>query len=75
MTCLSDKQKAKLENNERILNLIKERLDKGAEQYGKNVPIDGSRDNLKEALDEVLDLCVYLSATLLELHDVYKNKK
>tara|TARA_R100000329_G_scaffold151455_1_gene147683 strand:+ start:3677 stop:3907 length:231 start_codon:yes stop_codon:yes gene_type:complete len=63
-----------MDNNTKILYLIQERLNKGAKQYGDFVPIDGSRDNLKEALDEVLDLCVYLSAVVLELHQVYEKE-
>tara|TARA_X000001382_G_scaffold56505_1_gene38679 strand:+ start:3464 stop:3631 length:168 start_codon:yes stop_codon:yes gene_type:complete len=53
--------------------MIKQRLDIGAAKYGEQVPIDGSRDNLKESIEELLDLCVYLSAVALELHEKYKN--
>jgi hypothetical protein len=42
---------------------------------GEQVPIDGSRDNLKESIEELLDLCVYLSAVALELHEKYRNAK
>lgn len=61
-------------NNMRILYQIQERLNNGAKQYGEFVPLDGSRDNLKEALEEALDLAVYLSAVVLELHDLYKKE-
>jgi hypothetical protein len=64
-----------VENNERILKLIEKRLDVGARSYGEQVPIDGSRDNLWEAVEEALDNIVYLAATLLELHDKYKEKR
>ena len=64
-----------MKNNEKILELIKERLDVGAESYGKQVPIDGSRDNLNESVEELLDAVVYLSAVVLELHAKYKEKK
>lgn len=62
-------------NNQRILELISKRLDIGAKKYGNQVPVDGSRDNLKESIEELLDLCVYLSAVALELHEQYKNEK
>jgi len=62
-----------LKNNDKILCMIKQRLDVGAAKYGEQVPIDGSRDNLKESIEELLDLCVYLSAVALELHEKYKN--
>ena len=62
-----------MKNNDKILCMIKQRLDVGAAKYGEQVPIDGSRDNLKESIEEVLDLCVYLSAVVLELHEKYKD--
>jgi len=55
--------------------MIKQRLDVGAAKYGEQVPIDGSRDNLKESIEEVLDLCVYLAGVMLELHEKYENDK
>jgi len=64
-----------VKNNKRILELIKNRLEVGAKSYGEQVPIDGSRDNLWEAVEEALDNIVYLAATLLELHDRYKDKR
>ena len=52
-------------NNDQILQMIKDRLDIGAKKYGEQVPIDGTRDNLKESIEELLDLCVYLSSVAL----------
>ena len=60
-------------NNDKILSLLKEKINEGAIKYGEQVPIDGSRDNLKESIEELLDLCVYLSAVALELHEKYQN--
>ena len=62
-------------NNDQILSMIKERLDIGAKKYGEQVPIDGTCDNLKESIEELLDLCVYLSAVALELHKNYTNNE
>lgn len=53
--------------------LLQEKINEGQIKYDQDVPIDGSRDNLKEALDETLDLCIYLAATVLELHEKYKK--
>jgi len=64
-----------MKNNDKILKLIKQRLEDGAKKNGEQVPIDGSRDNLKESIEELLDLCVYLSAVALELHEKYRNAK
>jgi len=54
-------------NNKKILNLIEKRLEIGAAKYEGQVPLDGSRDNLIESIEEALDLSVYLAAVLLEL--------
>ena len=51
------------QNNDLILDLIKERLRVGAERYHQNVHImpsdDIRRDNFYEAVEEALDLSVY----------------
>jgi len=53
--------------NNRILKLIESRLDKGKRKYGhENIEADG-RDFEIEALEEILDCCVYISAKLIEL--------
>tara|TARA_R100001594_G_scaffold87052_1_gene121454 strand:- start:12648 stop:12866 length:219 start_codon:yes stop_codon:yes gene_type:complete len=57
--------------NDKILTLIKERLDLGYKRYGKTADelIDTGRDFEQEALEEVLDCMVYVSARLIELQD------
>ena len=54
--------------NEQVLELIKERQEIGQKKYGGNIPLkgEGGRDNLKESVEEILDLTVYLGAVLLE---------
>ena len=64
-----------MKNNDKILCMLKQRLDVGAVKYGEQVPIDGSRDNLKESIEELLDLSKYLTAVALELHEKYKKLK
>jgi len=61
----------KKDSNARVTDLIKGRLELGQQKYNQSIPIrgEGGRDNLKESLEEVLDLAVYLSATILELQD------
>ncbi len=57
--------------NEQIIELIRKRLEKGKREYGQQVdPFDG-RDWQKEALEELLDGCVYLATAILKL----KSKK
>jgi len=55
--------------NEQIIDLIKQRLAKGQDEYGMEVPIQRERglSNIEEAIDEILDLVVYLTAYLLEI--------
>ena len=53
--------------NLEILDLVGKRLIKGEEKYGyENVTNDG-RDFIQEALEESLDLAVYVAAKLIEI--------
>lgn len=63
----------KLTNNEKVLQLLRTRLELGQTRYKQDIPLNGEkgRDNLMESLDEVLDLAIYITATILELN----NKK
>ena len=59
--------------NDKILNLISERLHLGEQKYGnENVTKDG-RDFVKESLEEALDCAVYLAARLIELDEKEKE--
>lgn len=76
-----------IQNNESIMNMIQSRLDFGASKYLQNVPVmpedDITRDMFYEAIEEVLDLSIYLGAFMLRLmkykeileDDVSKVKK
>ena len=55
--------------NEKIIEVIKNRLNIGAKKYGHEVDIHDGRDWEIETLEELLDACVYLSARILELKD------
>lgn len=59
----------KVTTNDKVLALLRSRLELGQEKYGQDIPIqgEGGRDNLKESIEESADLAVYLAATLLEL--------
>ena len=61
--------------NNQIVKLIKKRLVKGEERYGKqNIASDG-RDFVQEALEEALDCSVYLAGQLIEIQEKLKSKK
>jgi hypothetical protein len=67
------------QNNDLIIELIKKRLDAGAERYHQNIPImpkdDITRDNFYEAVEEALDLSVYLSAYMLRLMEEKERRE
>ena len=55
--------------NQKILELVEERLDKGRKKYGhENVETDG-RNFVTEALEEILDCNVYVAAKLIEIQN------
>jgi hypothetical protein len=66
-----------MSTNDRVLNLVKERLRLGQKKYGQDIPLngEGGRDNLKESTEEMLDLVVYLAAVLLEKYDKEKTDR
>ncbi len=53
-------------NNE-IEAYIKARIDLGAKKYGRTIFVDDKRDFLQEALEEALDMSVYLAGELIKL--------
>ena len=61
----------KKSTNQQVLDLIYERLNIGQVRYNGNIPYTGERgrDNLKESLEEALDLAVYLAAEIISIKD------
>ena len=55
--------------NKEIISLIEDRLEKGKREYNQEVDILDGREWLTEALEEVLDACVYLSAEILKMRE------
>ena len=53
--------------NEEIKALISSRLDNGQKKYKQDVPVNDHREDTEEALEELLDACVYLSAEILRI--------
>ena len=66
-----------MDTNTKVLLMINERMEIGQRKYKGTIPIkgEGGRDNLKESIEDALDLCVYLSATLLELMEIRDEKR
>ena len=61
--------------NDKIIQLIKERLEKGKRQYGDQIDVHDGRDWLIESLEEVLDCMVYVSAKILQIKKREENER
>ena len=67
---------SKKTTNLKVMKLIQERLDVGQERYNGNIPLTGTknRDNLKESLEEALDLAIYLAAEIISVLNKRNSK-
>jgi hypothetical protein len=59
--------------NDRILDLVKERMAKGRAQYGHGLLEKSGYDWVQEALEEALDLSIYVAARLIEIKAATPN--
>ena len=64
---------APLDCNEEIKSLIAERMEKGRKAYGHGLLQNSGYDWVQEALEEALDLSIYLSAKLIEIKALKQN--
>jgi hypothetical protein len=55
--------------NDEIMRLIASRMEKGRKEYGHGLVQNSGYDWVKEALEEALDLSIYLSAKLIEIRN------
>ena len=53
--------------NKDILEEIEKRLEDGARKYGEKIQLDDARSFKQEALEEAIDLAVYLIVSLWRL--------
>jgi hypothetical protein len=60
--------------NEEIKALIADRMEKGKKAYGHGLLQNSGYDWVQEALEEALDLSIYLSAKLIEIKNAASNK-
>lgn len=66
MAISKKKREEEKELNGDIIKLVKERMEKGRKEYGHGL-LQNDRNWTKEALEEALDMSIYLSAKLVEL--------
>lgn len=59
--------------NADIQRLIAERLEKGRKAYGHELLPDAGYDWVQEALEEALDLSIYISARLIEVKQLQRQ--
>jgi hypothetical protein len=55
--------------NDEIMQMIAARMEKGRKEYGHGLVQNSGYDWVKEALEEALDLSIYLSAKLIEIRN------
>lgn len=60
--------------NKQIVELIWERLEVGKREYSEELDVHDGRNWTEESLQEVLDLCVYLSAEIIKRNEPKKYK-
>ena len=63
-----------MRDNNHIISLIEERLEKGKREYKQEVDVNDGRDLMNEALEELLDACVYLSAQIIKVKERSVNE-
>tara|TARA_R110000824_G_scaffold2912_5_gene13245 strand:- start:25 stop:327 length:303 start_codon:yes stop_codon:yes gene_type:complete len=72
--CAFSNDKAKEKGvNKRIIKMIEQRLEVGKREYGSQIMVNDGRDWLDEALEEALDLAVYLSAKIIHIKEKEKR--
>ena len=57
----------RIDLNKEIVDAIKERLEHGKKEYPDELDINDGREWVQEALEEALDLAVYITAKLLQI--------
>lgn len=60
--------------NEMIVSRIEERFEIGKKKYGDTLSLNDKRNFIKEAVEEALDLNVYLTAFLIQIESALKNR-
>ena len=57
-----------------IVTRIEERFEIGKKKYGDTLSLNDKRNFIKEAVEEALDLNVYLTAFLIQIESALKNR-
>ena len=55
--------------NDKIKQLISDRLDHGQKTYGQDLHMDDDRDLIEDSLEEILDGMVYIAGQIIRLKE------
>ena len=61
--------------NKEIVDAIRERLEMGKKEYPEELDVQDGRDWVKGALEEALDLSIYITAKLMQMEQDEKDAK
>jgi|10_taG_2_1085330.scaffolds.fasta_scaffold140460_3 hypothetical protein len=61
--------------NDKIKQLISDRLDHGQKIYGQDLPLEDDRDLVLESLEEILDAMVYTAGQIIRLMESRNAEK
>ena len=66
-----------MNSNKRFIKKIEDRIEGAKSKYGDTIPLNGEkfRDNFKEAIEEALDLSVYLAVCTFETQEYLERYK
>ena len=62
-----------MEINSLVKKYISDRIDEGNVTFGKQLNTKDSRDFIDEAIEELLDACIYLTVKLFQIRETHGN--
>ena len=60
-----------MEINKLVKKYINDRIDQGNVKFGKQLDTTDSRDFIEEAVEELLDACIYLTVRLCQIRETH----
>lgn len=60
-------------SNKKVIELIEDRIEKGKREYANEIDPHDGRDWEMEALEELLDACVYLATAIIKIKELKNN--
>lgn len=60
-------------SNKKIIELIEDRIEKGKREYANEIDPHDGREWELEALEELLDACVYLATAIIKIKELKNN--